>query len=84
MLNQTLSNILDKEGTTKVNDNQLFDDLNNTFFDYPKDKTLVDLFYEQVDKTPNNIALIFGNTEFTYSELNTVSNQFADYLNQTY
>ena len=67
-----------------MNDNQLFDDLNNTFFDYPKDKTLVDLFYEQVDKTPNNIALIFGNTEFTYSELNTVSNQFADYLNQTY
>ncbi|MDO3624819.1 amino acid adenylation domain-containing protein [Mucilaginibacter sp. BT774] len=84
MLNQTLSNILDKEATTKVNENQLFDDLNNTFFDYPKDKTLVDLFYEQVDKTPNNIALIFGNTEFTYSELNTVSNQFADYLNQTY
>jgi len=84
MLNQPLSNILNREGQTKIDKNQLFDELNNTFIDYPKDKTLVDLFYEQVDKTPNNIALIFENTELTYSELNTVSNQFADYLSQTY
>lgn len=84
MPNQTLSNILNNEDLTKVNENQLFDKLNNTSFDYPKDKSLVDLFYEQVNKTPNNIALIFENTELTYSELNIISNQFADHLTQTH
>ncbi|MBV8390575.1 MAG: hypothetical protein JO080_12295, partial [Mucilaginibacter sp.] len=84
MLNRALSNILQKETPTEAEGNQLFDGLNNTFFDYPKNKSLVDLFHEQVNKTPNNIALIFENTELTYSELNAVSNQFADYLSQSY
>src|ERR1051325_3626447 len=84
MPNQTLSNKLNRETLTKSEEIQLFDDFNATLFDYPRDKSLVDLFYEQVEKTPDNIALIFGHKEFTYSELNAVSNQFADYLNCTY
>jgi len=32
---------------------------NDTSTDYPKDKTIVDLFEQQVEKTPNNIAVIF-------------------------
>ncbi|HTK20086.1 MAG TPA: amino acid adenylation domain-containing protein [Mucilaginibacter sp.] len=75
---------MNREDPTKIDKDQLFDELNNTFFDYPRDKTLVDLFYEQADKTPGNIALIFENTELTYHELNAVTNQFADYLSQTY
>lgn len=69
---------------TKSEKIQLLDDFNDTFFDYPRDKSLVDLFYEQVEKTPNNVALIFEHKEFTYAALNAVSNQFADYLNCTY
>ena len=69
---------------TKSEKNQLLDDFNDTFFDYPRDKSLVDLFYEQVEKTPNNVALIFEHKEFTYAALNAISNQFADYLNCTY
>ena len=84
MPNQTLSDKLTREPVTKAEKIQLFDEFNDTFFDYPRDKSLVDLFYEQVEKTPDNIALIFGHKEFTYSELNAVSNQFADYLNCTY
>jgi len=52
--------------------------------DYPKDKTMIDLFAEQVKKTPDNVALIFNNTHLSYKELNTISNQFADYLSKTY
>lgn len=81
MMNLTLS----KKNTSKKTDqSHLFDELNDTFFDYPKDKSLVDLFNDQVSKTPQNIALIFEDTEYSYLELNAVSNQFADYLSQSY
>jgi len=52
--------------------------------DYPKDKTMVDLFEEQVKKTPDNIAVIFNNTELSYKEINALSNQLSDYLKKTY
>jgi hypothetical protein len=43
---------------------------NDTVAPYPMDKTLAQLFEEQVDKTPNNIALVFAGEELTYMELN--------------
>lgn len=52
--------------------------------DYPKDKTVIDLFEEQVEKTPGNIALIFNDLELTYHQLNQLSNQFGDYLRESY
>ena len=55
-----------------------------TPMDYPKDKTIIALFEEQVKKTPGNIALIFNNIEITYYELNAISNQFGDYLQRSY
>ncbi len=63
---------------------RLFDKFNDTSFDYPRDKSLADLFYEQTEKTPGNVALIYEDKEYTYASLNAISNQFADYLGQTY
>ena len=48
--------------------------------DYPKDKNIIDLFNEQVKKTPNKIALYFGNQKFTYKELDEKSNVLANYI----
>lgn len=53
---------------------------NDTIFEYQEDKTAIDLFEEQVEKTPNSIALCFNDTELTYKELNEKANQFAHYL----
>ncbi|WP_133054661.1 AMP-binding protein, partial [Niastella populi] len=53
---------------------------NDTAVAYPKDKTIVDLFEEQVAKTPGNIAVVFEDTELTYRELDEQSNQLAHYL----
>ncbi|ELR97625.1 non-ribosomal peptide synthetase [Gloeocapsa sp. PCC 73106] len=39
-----------------------------------------DLFEEQVNKTPDNIAIAFENHSLTYRELNTKANQLAHYL----
>ena len=47
---------------------------------YPKGKTIVDLFEEQVERTPDNIAIKFKEKELTYSELNEKANQLAYYL----
>ena len=60
--------------------NQILYDFNNTKADYPKDKTIVDLFEEQVKLTPNNIALVFENQSLTYKELNEKANSLAFYL----
>ncbi|KAF2339744.1 non-ribosomal peptide synthetase, partial [Flavobacterium nitrogenifigens] len=57
---------------------------NNTKVDYPVNKTVIDLFEEQVEKTPNNVAVIFEGTQLTYQELNEQSNQLAHYLKENY
>ncbi|MFD2585479.1 amino acid adenylation domain-containing protein, partial [Croceitalea marina] len=57
-------------------------EFNDTKVDFPKDKTIVDLFEEQVKKTPNNIAVVFNKQELTYSELNEKANTVAHYLKE--
>ena len=48
--------------------------------DYPKNLRVIDLFENQVRLTPNNIALIFGNEQYTYKELEIKVNKLANYL----
>ena len=42
--------------------------------------SLVDLFREQVRKSPDNIAVVYGNTKLTYRELDQVSEKIAKKL----
>ncbi|MEO7535067.1 MAG: amino acid adenylation domain-containing protein, partial [Ferruginibacter sp.] len=65
---------------TQQEEQQLIVEFNNTTANFPKDKTIVDLFEAQVLKTPAAIALIFGENQLTYQELNQKSNQLAQYL----
>lgn len=59
---------------------QILYGFNDTKMDYPHGKTIVDLFEEQVQRTPNSIAVVFENQSLTYQELNEKSNQLARYL----
>ncbi|QJW88007.1 amino acid adenylation domain-containing protein [Spirosoma taeanense] len=43
-------------------------------------RTIIDLFEEQVRKTPENIAVSDNSQRITYRELNTKANQLAHYL----
>ena len=54
-------------------------DLNSTTSYYPQ-KTVYELFEEQVIKTPNKVALDFKDNTLTYKELNERSNQLANHL----
>lgn len=51
--------------------------LNDTDLEYSKDKTLAELFESQVEATPYNIALVFGNETVTYRQLNSKANKLA-------
>jgi non-ribosomal peptide synthetase component F len=54
--NSTLSEI---KLLTKAEEQKLLFDFNDTASEYPKDKTIVDLFEEQAAKTPDNVAVVF-------------------------
>ncbi|MEI6412400.1 MAG: amino acid adenylation domain-containing protein, partial [Bacteroidota bacterium] len=64
--------------------NLLLYDFNDTAADYPKDKTIVQLFEEQVKKTPDKVAVVFEGRTLSYRELNEQSNQLGYYLRDTY
>lgn len=53
---------------------------NQTQQDFPLDLCLHDLFEEQVERTPDRIALVFGNNRFTYRQLNRRASQLARHL----
>jgi amino acid adenylation domain-containing protein/non-ribosomal peptide synthase protein (TIGR01720 family) len=53
---------------------------NKTETEYPQDKTIVDLFEEQVEKTPDAIAVVFDDKNLAYRELNEKANRLAHYL----
>ena len=55
---------------------------NATRTDYPRDRTVAQLFEEVVSASPNSIALVFGNTQLTYAELNARANRLAHRLRE--
>ena len=67
--------ILDKKEREKI----LFE-FNNTNVVFQKNKSIHDLFQEQVALFPDKDALVFGNNAMTYTELNQRSNKIARYL----
>jgi amino acid adenylation domain-containing protein len=62
---------------------QLLYDFNDTACEYPSG-TMVDLFVNQVLKTPQNIALMTDSKSFTYKELDELSNALSHYLLSNY
>ncbi|NER24032.1 MAG: amino acid adenylation domain-containing protein [Symploca sp. SIO1C2] len=59
---------------------QLLSKWNDTATQYPKDKCIHQLFSEQVERTPDAVAVVFKDEQLTYRELNTRANQLAHYL----
>lgn len=55
--------------------NQILIEWNDTKTDYPEGKTIYQLFEEQVERSPNNIAVVCEDQELTYEQLNQKANQ---------
>jgi amino acid adenylation domain-containing protein len=56
--------------------------LNQTTFNFPREKCIHQLIEEQVQQTPNAIAIIHDYTQITYSELDHRANGLANYLQE--
>ena len=72
---------------TYLNEEQyrkIIQEWNETDKDYPRDKTIHELFEEQVEKTPDSVAVVYEGSQLTYQELNNRANQLANYLRQKY
>ena len=53
---------------------------NNTESDYPKDKLVHQLFEEQAGRSPESVAVAYGERRLSYGELNGKANQLARHL----
>ncbi|MCR8842475.1 amino acid adenylation domain-containing protein [Paenibacillus sp. SC116] len=62
---------------TDEEEHKIIYEFNDTKTSYPKDKTLADLFEEQVQKYPDHQAVIYGDHHVTYLELNERANSLA-------
>jgi amino acid adenylation domain-containing protein len=53
---------------------------NDTGAEYPQEKCVHELFEEQVRRTPEAVAVVHGEQELSYRELNVRANRLAHYL----
>ncbi|MGE5632635.1 MAG: amino acid adenylation domain-containing protein [Caulobacteraceae bacterium] len=70
----------DIEIITPEERNILLYDFNNSSLDYPKDKMIHQIFEEQVEKTPDNIAVVCNDMNMTYKQLNEKADKLAALL----
>jgi amino acid adenylation domain-containing protein len=59
---------------------QLLHDWNDTTAPYPKDRCVHELFQEQVERGPDAIAVVFGQSQLSYRKLNEGANALANNL----
>ncbi len=67
---------------TPAEKQRMIGEWNDTKTDYPREKTLTQLFTEQAARTPDAIALVFDEQQLTYAELNARAEQLAVQLRQ--
>ncbi|HXM35036.1 MAG TPA: amino acid adenylation domain-containing protein, partial [Pyrinomonadaceae bacterium] len=58
----------------------ILSDWNTTRAEYPRKRCIHQLFEDQVKRTPDVVAVVFGSDRVTYAELNARANQLAHYL----
>ncbi|MGB7604816.1 MAG: amino acid adenylation domain-containing protein [Lutisporaceae bacterium] len=80
LLNNSNIKILEVDLLSEKERNQVIYEFNAAKVDYPKDKTIQELFEAQAEKAPNNIAMVFQDKKLTYRELNEKANSLARVL----
>ncbi len=65
---------------TEAETKRILIEFNETEAEYPQDKCIHQLFEEQVEKTPNAVAVVFEDESITYRKLDERANQLGHYL----
>lgn len=77
VINDPQEKLLNLEMITAGEKTQILSVFNDTTADYPREKTIHQMFEEQVERTPDAIAIVFEDQEMSYRELNERANQLA-------
>lgn len=64
-------------GVSESELNLVINDFNDSYTDYAREKTIVQLFDEQAESKPDALAVEFGDSSYTYSQLKERAEQFA-------
>ncbi len=72
--------ILKLEMLSEKEKQKILSKFNDTAADFPQDKTIQQLFSDQVQKTPDCIAVMYRDQSLTYRELNEKANALANVL----
>ena len=74
------NDVLDALNYMGVEDQKMLQTFNGTAVNYEKEKTLLNLFKEQVATLPESVAVVSENETLTFRELDMYSNQLSNYL----
>jgi amino acid adenylation domain-containing protein len=80
LIEDPLRTIGDISPLTDQDRRQLLVEWNDTVSPYPRERSVARVFEEQAARSPDAIAVVFGDTQVTYTELNRRANQLAHYL----
>lgn len=84
LINQALENpnelLINLEIVTPKEKEEIINSINNSQVEYPSNITIVDLFSQQVLKTPNHTALIYQNQNISYKSLENMVNVVTEKL----
>lgn len=58
----------------------LLDSFNNNDVDYDTSHTIVSLFRRQAQATPDNLAVVYKDSRYTYAQVDAISDRIAAYL----
>ncbi len=61
-------------------DLQILDRFNETEVPYDSSKTVIDLFREQAQKTPDHTAVVYTDRSYTYAQVDEMSDRLAAYV----
>ncbi len=88
MMNSVIDNAGIRISDIEILDNQekemILNSFNQSKIGYPEQKTICELFEEQVLCNPDKTALQCGRIAFTYRQLNEKANQLGNYLKENY
>ncbi|MDI5895996.1 non-ribosomal peptide synthetase [Flavobacterium algoritolerans] len=84
LIDEPQASITEVDYLSKSERHQLLIELNTSEVSFVKENSILDLFQEQVLKSPDSLALVFEDKEYSYQELNALSNQLGDYLRRNY
>ena len=59
---------------------ELLDSFNDTDMDYDDSQTIVSLFNKQVEATPDNVAVVYQDKQFTYAQVAAISDRIAAHI----